>query len=45
MSMLRRGHGAVTNLRCKSGARFPPIHRLDVLGENIQTRAPAMAVA
>ena len=24
MSMLRRGYGAVRNLRCKSGARFPP---------------------
>ena len=24
MPMLRRGYGAVKNLRCKSGARFPP---------------------
>ena len=24
MPMSRRGHGAVKNLRCKSGARFPP---------------------
>ena len=24
MSMLRSGYGAVRNLRCKSGARFPP---------------------
>ena len=24
MSMLRRGYGALRNLRCKSGARFPP---------------------
>ena len=24
MPMLRRGYGAVRNLRCKSGARFPP---------------------
>ena len=24
MPMLRRGHGAVKKLRCKSGARFPP---------------------
>ena len=24
MSMLRRGYEALRNLRCKSGARFPP---------------------
>ena len=24
MPMLRRGYGAARNLRCKSGARFPP---------------------
>ena len=24
MPMLKRGYGAVRNLRCKSGARFPP---------------------
>ena len=24
MPMLRKGYGAVKNLRCKSGARFPP---------------------
>ena len=25
MPMLKRGYGAVRNLRCKSGARFPPV--------------------
>ena len=24
MPMLKRGYGAIRNLRCKSGARFPP---------------------
>ena len=24
MPMLKKGYGAVRNLRCKSGARFPP---------------------
>ena len=37
MPMLRRGYGAVKNLRCKSGARFPPSTDW-ILGENIQMR-------
>ena len=33
MPMLRRGYGAVRNLRCKSGARFPPSTVRDIMGD------------